>query len=145
MKLACDHDTENSVVDALGVPDVKLSGLDNNETLWVYNDRLDGYQRLSLVFDENKKLQGIMWLVRENESEIHLENSKRLFKNANFVAQNVTWENSHAAPDERFYSDDKKGISITFRKTRKEVESIGWFNPNAKHSNDRKPALKYEL
>lgn len=84
-----------------------------------------------------------MWQVREKEPEIRLENSKKRVPTAKFVAQDAPWENPHAAPDERFYSDDEKGISILFRKTRQEVSSIGWYNSNMKVSSYRKPAVKY--
>jgi hypothetical protein len=127
MRLSFDRDSENSIVSALGAPDVRVNVPDSSEVLWSYNDKIDGYQRLSLVFDETGRLQSKVWLVREREPEILLENSQKRFPSAKFVAEDVQWDNSHSAPDERFYSDEENGISILFRKTRQEVESIGWY------------------
>lgn len=144
-KLTCGQDSEESVSSALGAPDKKIPMPESKEALWIYNDRKDGYSRVSMLFDEHKKLQSVTWLVREEEPEIQLEVSQRIFPEAKFVAEDAPWENPHSAPDQRFYSDEQKGVSITFRKARQEVESIGWYNANLKTSGERKPAVKYEL
>jgi hypothetical protein len=145
MALKCEQDSEDSVTLALGSPVKVIPVPGSKENLWIYNDPNDGYHRLTLLFDHNKKLQSLMWYVREREPEIELKNSQKHFPDAKFVGWDAPWENPHAAPDERFYSDKTKGISITFRKTRQEVESISWYNPNTKPTADRKPAIKYEL
>lgn len=145
LQLSPGHSDQEKVFSMLGAADFEIPVPDSEEMAWIFKDKKTGYQKLSLVFDSQKRLQSVLWLVSGNESEIKLENSKKRFPNAKFIAQDAPWENPHAAPDERFYSDEAKGISITFRKTRQEVHSIGWYNPNIKPSTDRKPAVKYEL
>ncbi len=145
LKLMPEKSDQDSVQSSFGRPDIVMQIDDSKDVAWIFKDLKTGYQRLALVFNDQKKLQSAVWMVSADEPEVNLENSQKRFPSAKFVAQDAPWENPHAAPDERFYVDREKGISITYRKTRKEVESISWFNPNSKQSSDRKPAVKYEL
>lgn len=147
VQLIPTQDNITSVRSLLGNPDQQLPLADLDGDLWVYNDKQDGHHRLSLVFDrKTNALQSVLWLVRDRDPEIHLEQSKKRFPHSNFRAQDAGWDNPHSAPDERFYVDDKSGVSITFRKARQEVQAIGWSNPDFDtNSEDRKPAVKYEL
>lgn len=146
LHLTPNQDNQETVTAALGKPDQQMRALDPDDQIWIYNDKKDGHQRLSLVFDKTNKLQSVLWLVRSRDPEIQLENSKKKFPTAQFTTQDTPSANSHASAAERLYTDSKNGISITFRKARQEVETIGWSNPNLlKNSEERKPAFKYEL
>jgi hypothetical protein len=145
MKIVPEKSDQNSIQSMLGPADLVMQIPDSDDIAWIFKDTKTGHQKLSLVFNNQKRLQSVLWLVSEDEPEIRLEISKKRFPDAKFVAKAAPWENPHAAPNEEFYVDDERGISITFRKTRQEVESISWYNPNLKPSADRKPAVKYEL
>lgn len=145
LKLLPGKSDQNTIRSILGHADIIVQIPDSEDVAWIFNDKKTSHQKLSLVFDSRKTLQSVLWLVSENEPEIKLENSKKRFPDAKFVSEDPPWENPHAGPYEKIYSDQEKGISITFRKTRQDVESISWFNPVEKSAANRKPAVKYEL
>ncbi len=139
MEIVPGKSDQDDVQSMLGSADLVMQVPNSEDIAWIFKDKKSGHQKLSLVFNNQKILQSVLWLVNEDEPEIKLENSKNRFPSAKFIAQDAPWESSHAAPNERFYVDEKKGVSITFRKTRQEVESISWYNPNNKSSAERKP------
>ncbi len=139
-----DKSDEESVLLALGPADVVMPIPNSDSTAWIFKDKRTGHQRLSLVFNSEKKVHSVLWLVRQGEPEINIANSKNYFPHATFEEKDAPWENPHAAPNERLYTDHEKGISITVRKSRQEVESISWHSLNSQ-STHRQPAVKFEL
>lgn len=145
LSIVPDKSDLDSVQFKLGPPDMVMPIPNSDYTGWIFRDKKTGYQKLSLVFNNQKKVHSVLWLVGQDDPEIKLENSKKHFPNARFEAKDAPWENPHAAPNERFYVDNEKGISITVRTNRQEVESISWHSPNTSQSATRLPAVKYEL
>ncbi len=144
LKLVPGKSDQGSVQLMLGSADVVMQVPDSDDIAWIFRDKKTGHQKLSLVFNNQKKLQSVLWFVNENEPEIELEISKNRFPNSKFVVQDAAWDNSHSAPREQVFVDEKKGVAITFRKNRQDVESIAWYHPNIDPSEGRKPANRHE-
>jgi hypothetical protein len=134
--------TQSDVLKILGEPNRKAQSIHFPKTAWLYNDPNLKIQRLSVVFDKNERLISVNWEVFDHEKEVDLKSAMAIFPDAQFVAKDAEWINPHIAPDERYYSDSKKGIKIVFRKARAEVELIGWFDPQEKEI-ERRPATKW--
>ena len=83
--------------------------------------------KTSFSFDaKTDKLLGVNWNVGDGDREQNLDFAKSKFKTAHFFKREAEQICSHFSPDEVYFEDKKLGLSITWRKTRKEVESISW-------------------
>ncbi len=117
-------------------------------TEWLYLEGKYNATRLSLNFDSSTGLlQTIGWFVRENDLEAELEQSKARYETASFLSKEAEWVNSHAGPDDIYFSDQNMGLEIQYGKNRQKVKSITWRSPEAMRdiSEVTLKTIKYEL
>ncbi len=138
-KLQLGHTDKDEIKKLFGNPD-NIFNLEQfsetNETgeIWEFNE--NSYPRLSIYFEKESTLtHSITWGVRSGDPEQDLHTAKARYKTANWEARSAPFSNPHKTPDECYYEDRKMGISIEFRKTRKEVSSISWWNPTRVPAN----------
>jgi hypothetical protein len=134
------------VLNLLGAPDRK-EVLSLKEEVWLYSEGPFKATRISLAFEDDK-LQVVGWFVNEHDVESNFDNIKKRYGSANFRKQEGGWINSHAGPNEIYFSDDKLGLEIEYGKALKMVKSISWRVPidqNKKNILDRQPAENFTL
>ena len=129
-------------------PDKILLLKESSEEIWLYLEGKYNATRLSLNFDSSTGLlQTIGWFVRENDLEAELEQSKARYETASFLSKEAEWVNSHAGPDDIYFSDQNMGLEIQYGKNRQKVKSITWRSPEAMRdiSEVTLKTIKYEL
>jgi accessory colonization factor AcfC len=80
--------------------------------------------------------------VRDSDRESDVEKAKGRYPQAQFIENSPEWVNSHAGPDELFYSDNKNNLEIVFQKSAKKVSAIRWEFSDSKLKLIRKPSSK---
>ncbi len=130
--------TPHRVIDLSQLPNSKETG-----ELWEYDET--GYTRLSIFFEANSFIVTTWTLnIRDGEPEQNLKNAIGKFSGSDWKVSTVKWINPHALPDICFFQDNRQGISISYRRTRQEVESIQKWDPTrapAEISNIEKPPI----
>jgi hypothetical protein len=108
--------------------------------LWEYFE--NGNTRLSISFPPNaKEVEARTWYLYENDSEKDPKGAMSLFPGASWKSETVKWVNPHHYPNECFFTDNAKGISIEYDRTHEEISSISVWDPARKlaSSDDEKP------
>lgn len=130
--------TKDDLTRLFGTPSEVFSLADlPNSTLtgeaWNYSDAVG--VRLSFYFPEGSRSpESVSWQVIEGDAEQDLKTTLKRYKTAKWKVAPTIQENPHAVPDECQFEDRKMGISIEYRRTRKEVSSIDRWIP------ERRPA-----
>lgn len=94
--------------------------------VWRYNE--DSRLRLSFFFDSKSNPEGFTWFVRNGDPEQDLKSAVNQFPNSNFQSQPIIVTNPHYVPDECTFEDNRIGVSIEFRRTRKEVSALSFWS-----------------
>src|SRR6185437_15580441 len=119
--------TQKQVVEKFGKPDrtidlKTLHGSTDSGISWEYREG-DG-TRLSIAFEEPGQITtGWTWTVSNKDPEKNLRTALGRFAGASWEAETVKWVNPHQVPLECFFRDNTRGISITFNRVHKEVDS----------------------
>jgi len=80
------------------------------------------------------KVIGANWNIYEDDPEKKFEVLKSQFRSAHFKRSEEEQLCSHLLPEEVYFDDEKIGLSITWLKTKKKVDSISWSVPGQSRS-----------
>jgi hypothetical protein len=109
--------------------------------IWEYFEK--GQTRLSISFGNNENIvDSWTWYPYRADSEKAVKKVMLKFPDAKWVSETVKWVNPHHYPNECFFTDDAKGVSIEYDRTHEDVSSISEWNPTRKPastSDDEKP------
>jgi hypothetical protein len=134
-KLSFDSDNESSIKEKFGEPDKVVPAPQYGINVFIYNKKNMPYPLMSLVFNlKTQTLEGLEWSLSEEDPELKLENSMKLFPGAKFAFKDSEWK-SHYKPALGYYFDDSKGVSINYNTAREEVSSISFYKPKLSESN----------
>ena len=125
----------NEVINIKDIPGSTDSG-----EQWEYLEK--GLSRATFSFDsKTETLQGWVWSVFQGDDEENLKVALKRFPEGAWEVETLKWVNPHHMPNDCYFKDKKRGISIEFNRTRKEVVSISRWNPSRKPSStsDEKP------
>lgn len=139
LNLKLGQDDQDQILNSFGPP-YKAIPSNHNSLSWVYLDDSKKVQKVTFNFNDRKKLQNIVWITADDGPEKNLEFSKNLFPKAEFKPKNASSKGLHYIPSEIFYSDEKKGITLVYQPTTKNVEYINLSLVGL--DSDRAPALK---
>lgn len=126
--------TQAEVLNLFGKPD-RVIDLSQEKpkgqgTIWAYfAGEIKSVGRLSFSFSANT-VESISWDVRDGDPEQDLNTALSQFKDSKFVKVfPKRWDNPHSSPDEVFFEDTKRGLTIIYLQTPKRVEAITWSSP----------------
>ncbi|MBI4402624.1 MAG: hypothetical protein HY537_00595 [Deltaproteobacteria bacterium] len=125
-QLAPGLSTKEDVNKLLGRPQEITRSKDKGE-LWEYNEK--ELNRVTLSFGTDNVLEAWAFSVFDWDRETKLKNALDVFPNAAWQVENPKWINPHSWPDECYFQDNKQGIAIEYRQTRKEVSMIRRWSP----------------
>ena len=116
----------------IGKPtDIKPVADSKNLSAWVYFDK-NKIDRATFIFDKaTGMLLAKTWRIENGDPEKDISTAMKHYPDAHFKIRNAPWS-SDFLPDEAYYEDAARGISIKFRKKRKEALSISWSLPEAR-------------
>ena len=99
--------------------------------VWEYYER--DRIRLSVSFNSGTNtIDSWTWYLYESDSEKSVKTALLKFPGASWLSETVKWVNPHHYPNECFFSDNSKGISVEYNRTRENVSSITRWNPSRK-------------
>jgi hypothetical protein len=133
--------TQDDVIKVVGEPNKKFNSknyksIKDNLEYWFYPDKVGpvpGADRIALTFDTNtKKLIAKEFSLRSRDPEIKLSYIKARFKDSQFKIVEAPWCHTDYQPDEAYYIDSTRGITVVLRSTRQEVDAITWEIPNSR-------------
>lgn len=105
--------------------------------IWEYRNE-KGLKRVSFYFDQKSKLiRSVSWYVYSSDPEKDLKIAKAHFGGSKWTSRLADFV-SHNIPDECYFQDRENGISIEYRRTRKEVSEIWWWDPRRQIAKDEK-------
>ncbi len=116
-----------------GSPWKRILSIDEGRKIetWNYLELIEGYviTRLTINFDfETQRLENKSFHIYESDAERNLENIKTRY-HATFKVVELPWC-GHTAPSEDRYIDEALGLTVSYRKNRKEVNGITWSKPS---------------
>lgn len=91
------------------------------------------YDRFTFFFDEGSEITNTwVWDVKEGEPEQDLKTAMSRYAPTSWEPETDKWINPHNFPNECYFKDKKKGVSIEYNRARKEVFSIARWDPSRK-------------
>jgi hypothetical protein len=108
--------------------------------LWEYFE--NGHTRLAISFPSQAvNMDAWTWYLYKGDSERDAKVAMSLFPDANWKSETAKWVNPHNLPNECYFTDVSKGLSIEYDRTHEIITSIAVRDPSRKPatSNDEKP------
>lgn len=130
------YKNQEEVVRHLGKPSsIKIQ--EGGGEVWNYNEGPDLYQRLTLAFDQSKKLATVLWIPNPGEPETSLQGIASHYPSAALKRMEVREVSPpHDYNTESIYSDGKS-LSVHVNDSNKFVYAISW----SREPNDRVPSV----
>ncbi|MBI4402626.1 MAG: hypothetical protein HY537_00605 [Deltaproteobacteria bacterium] len=127
--------TANDVRGLLGTPGqiTKLDELTASKEkgeVWEYFEK--GATRASITVGTDNIVNFWGWYVYEEDEEHKLRTALDRFPDATWMVESVKWVNPHSWPNECYFTDNSKGVTVEFHRARKEVAVIERWNPTRK-------------
>lgn len=148
-ELQAGRTSEGEILSRLGRPDRIIDMSETNwggkGKIWAYfEDGVESSGRISFSFPaDSDKIDSISFDVRARDPEHELSYALSSFPEAKFVKYLPKyWDNPHASPDEVFYEDAAKGLTIIYMQTPKYVSTISWEIPGRSTSSEQRPPPK---
>src|SRR3989338_5162919 len=133
--------TGDNVRELLGIPKeiTKLEQIKTSKEkgeVWEYFE--NGATRASITVGTDNIMNFWGWHIYKEDQEHQLRTALDRFPDATWTVESVKWVNPHSWPNECYFTDNSKGVTVEFHRARKEVAMIERWNPT------RSPAANYK-
>jgi hypothetical protein len=136
-KVKAGKTTKAEIEEWFGKADSIVPAENRKGEFYHYKERT--LERASFYFPSGSNtVDTISWEVFDEDPEQDLRTALQTYPDAKWEVKTVDWVNPHALPDECYFQDKRLGISIEFRRTRKEVTSLWWWDASRTPASSEK-------